>query len=229
MGLRAVLEREKKTPFMVLVKSAIDVEKTFRDLNKAGVGKLSGEAFLKGAMEKANTTLEKITTLRKTIEEREDLEASRAFVRNAIRQIREKSLSAPFLKPYHMRWLSLGRIEEVTAELAAFSANPYMLFAVAVLVATEKHPDCFGTVEDANAHTEKFRQIKALREDLFARIAKEYTPEDIQVGNITSKGMAYITFKVSNSEVPIAPFDNAGERLVNWLMDHPETNIGEGA
>jgi len=49
---------------------------------------------------------------------------------------------------------------------------------------------------------------------LFARIPAEITAADIHASTQT--------FAISNQEIPLEPARTAGERLINWLIEHPK-------
>lgn len=54
------------------------------------------------------------------------------------------------------------------------------------------------------------------RQALFARIGKEYAPDDLIIGGVRGDGSALVSFRLGG--VPLAPIENVGERLVTHLL-----------
>lgn len=208
--------------FTELLKLAIDVEKLCREHNKPN--RLTAEAFTLEALTYASTTPAKLEKLKQALEaDREKFEKSWAFLNFIVKQIREGSIpSTNGLKPMHLRWFALGDLDSVTLELGPLLSNPSELFALAVTIAVEKYPDAFGEIKNWKTHLQKQKDSQSLRSKLFEQIAQSYTSEDLLIGRVDGQGRALITFKIGGGAVPLAPINNAGERLVNHLVDNPE-------
>ena len=119
-----------------------------------------------------------------------------------------------------LTWIQGAEI--AVGELAAVPSNLFEAFALAVKIAAERHAENFGVVESSKVHAEKFRQIAALRDRLLKEISSAYTADDLTIGMVGSDGRGAITLKISGGAVSLGPVESLGERLINWLCNHPE-------
>jgi len=201
--------------FIKLLTEAVKVCEAYDAAEKQR--KLTAKAFLREALEVANTNNQRLDALEMAIE-RPIMERSRQFYRNALKFIKEPFCSCPPRKPSKLHWLS-GHVDELTAELATARSNTFELFALAVRETTRKFPKSFGTIENMTLHNEKLHALQAERAELYRQIETSYTPADLQIRNV-SGGTASVSFAISGGEVPLG--EHGGERLTGWLREHPE-------
>jgi len=205
-----------KNDFIKLLKASVKVCEAYDKVEAER--KLTAKAFLKEALEVANTDDKRLNALEKDIE-RPIMERSRQFYRNALKFIREPFCSNPPRKPHKLNWLVQGHIDELTAELSTARSNTFELFALAVRTAVKTFPESFGTITDMAKHEEKLRALELERNELYKQIETSYAPSDLQIRNV-SGGTASVSFAISGGAVPLG--EHAGERLTSWLRNHPE-------
>jgi len=202
--------------FTKLLKAAV---KTCEKYDYAeGQRKLTSKAFLREALEVANTDDKRLDALERDIQ-RSIMERSRQFYRNALKFVKEPFCANMPRQPKKLNWLVQGHVDELTAELSTARSNTFELFALAVRTAVKKFPKSFGTITDMAAHGEKLKALQAERAELYRQIETSYTPADLQIRNV-SGGTASVSFAISGGEVPLG--EHGGERLTGWLREHPE-------
>lgn len=202
--------------FIKLLTEAVKVCEAYDAAEKQR--KLTAKAFLREALEVANTNNQRLDALEMAIE-RPIMERSRQFYRNALKFIKEPFCSCPPRLPRKLNWLVQGHTDELTAELATARSNTFELFALAVRTCTRKFPKAFGTITDMVAHNEKLKALELERNELYRQIETSYAPSDLQIRNV-SGGTANVSFAISGGEVPLG--EHGGERLTGWLREHPE-------
>jgi hypothetical protein len=187
-------------------------------MNTLDAIKLTPSAYLRDAMEIARSTVERLTALRRELEgTRPGLDESRAALRRMIAAARSPNFSRP---PQELRRLNYLLTGDALAELATLGSSSFELFALAVQIASEQHPENFGSCESSQDYDRRLLELAMRRDELNSRIATEFTVEDLLIGDPDARGMAQVTFRLSGGAVPLGPKANAGERLVNWLLDH---------
>jgi len=205
-----------KNDFTKLLKQAV---KTCEAYDKTEAErKLTAKAFLKEALEVANTDNKRLDALEKDIE-RPIMERSRQFYRNALKFLKEPFCANMPRQPKKINWLVQGHIDELTAELSTARSNAFELFALAVRTAVKTFPEKFGTITDMTAHSEKLKALEMERAELYRQIENSYTPSDLQIRNV-SGGTASVSFAISGGGVSLG--EHAGERLTSWLIANPE-------
>lgn len=60
--------------------------------------------------------------------------------------------------------------------------------------------------------------LKILPAQNYAKFPSTWGHNDLHIGRITSDGAALITFVKAPGEVPVHPFETAGQRLVEYLL-----------
>lgn len=204
----------------MLVGRGVDLVRELRAAGDAKGLKATPAAMLRDAMHIARIDERRVRELRRKLESDDPaLEASRQSLRRM--QVLVRSPNVPFLPPtLELRRLRYLLTEQAVAELAALQATPFELLCVAVQVAGEKHPEDFGDCDDPQAQLRRIERLTRDRDHLYGRIAQEYKPADLLVGEPDGKGMAKVSFALSGGEVPLWPLHNAGERLVTWAVSN---------
>jgi hypothetical protein len=105
---------------------------------------------------------------------------------------------------------------EALSEIVSLHSTTFEVAALAALIATEQHPQDFGTCENLDSHYKHLNDLALRRDELFEQIENAHTADDLLVGAPDTNGRCDVTFKVSGGAVPLGP--HAGERLVNFLL-----------
>ncbi len=202
--------------FDALLKEAIKKRKEVEALRRPA--KLSASAFLRKALEIASIPESRLNEIEKVIMSGPQFENTRTFIRKAIDYITSDTCSTPSYKLSRLSFLMKpNEFNGVIGELAALSVSPFAAFAAAARQAIEKHPDCFGEVEDLTKHQAELKDAEVSLQNLFRRIETEWGPEDI---DMTPAGddLFRVTFKASKGAVSVGA-RKAGEALMNHLMN----------
>jgi hypothetical protein len=176
-------------------------------------------AFQREAMENAGTTPQKLAELRGRIFKPSNFETSelQSTLRRMGRLVREPSWPAPPSQAERRR-LNHTLTPGAVAALPQLGTDVHELFALAVLICTEQHSDCFGPCQSSADHGKRLVELALLRDELRQRIATEWTPADIETSEPDASGKVLITFRASRGLVPVHPAGNAGERLISFLL-----------
>jgi len=206
--------------FDELLKRALQVEREHRKLTSLAGQKLTAKAYLADAMKNARCTDKDLTRLRQEFEDADGLglDAARFALRKMIAAIRSPNYPYPPGEPARMRHLVP---DGALAELTNIHATPMQLFALAVQTAGERYPNSFGEVESHEAWKRRVAGLQRERVELYAKLGASQQDEDRLEGPVDSDSRALITFRISNGEVPVFPRQNAGERLISWLLANP--------
>jgi len=211
-----VIEGSAPPLFEQLVHDALATDAELRELDTPARRKLSVEAFLREQLAAAGTTAERIAALRADIEQgktRAIIEV-RSVLRRMVASVRSSKVDGACWDACRLQHMLT---DYATSELTLLGASTLELFALAVQITTEKHPDAFGESPGTEATAKRMAELKATRDELYQRISTEFKPEDLQYGELDASGRARVTFKMTNGAVPIYPVQTAGERLVRWL------------
>lgn len=107
-----------------------------------------------------------------------------------------------------------------TAEIAALGGNSITLLALAAIVWAEKHPDCFGVCEDADAHAKK---VASLKVEVSARTAKLNRVPDHAALDAGALQNGTVEVMVGNGvTLPLHPVSDIGRRVVEYFANHPD-------
>jgi hypothetical protein len=204
------------TLFQKLLKEAVMVTQELHDLEHK---KLTARAFLAEAIANAYTDLARLDALEEVIKRDggQTLRSTPMFVRQVVELVRRPNWTRA---PKEMRRISFLTSTELTAELATIHNSPMELFALGVKQAAERFPEDFGTVENWDAAERRFTDLQTRQRDLFRRIEREPSLEDLTVDLQAPPDArnARVGFAITGGAVP--PGDDAGQRLVAWLLDH---------
>lgn len=200
--------------FEQLVKNAADTTHQLRVV-EANRPKLTGRAFVNAAVKNANTTPKRLRKLEQMLGQ-QTMEPLRGFIHRATIAIRDNFCYPPD-KLNRIRYLGN---DDVAATMATVQSNYFEMFALAAVIAENKYPDNFGTITDWAAHEAYIKHLRATCAALYLEIATECRGSDLSVKD-AGRGMAYVTFAMTDGEVSLYPTRDAGSRLVDWVLNHP--------
>ena len=203
------------------LKRALAVEREYQKLTSLSGQRLTAKAYLDAAMKNARCDVKDLTRLRREFEDPDgpSLEASRYALRKIISACRSPQYPWPIAEPGKLR--HLGVDAAVLAELANIpGATPMQLFALAVQITGERHPESFGSVESLPAWKQRIAELERERAELYAKLGTSYQRED-RLETVDGDGRVSVSFKVSNGEVLVHPEKTAGERLIRFLIANP--------
>lgn len=198
--------------YAALVAEALEVERELRGLNTAEAAKLTPAAYLREATAIAHTTAEKLAALHAELERR-TLVNAQAALRRMVAAVRSVNYGRP---PRELRRLNHLLTGDALAELAMLNHSSFELFALAVQIAGAGHPEDFGACTDSAAYDLRLVELQLKRDDLLARLAAEFTADDLLIGETDKAGRAQVSLKIAAGAVPLGP--NVGARLVNHLL-----------
>jgi len=205
-----------------LVHDAFAKDAELRELDTLAGRKLSAKAFFREQLAVAGSTPEKIAKLRDSIEAKQThgIFEVRSVLRRMIAFARSPNVPGACGEARRLRHMLT---DYAASELSLLGASSLELFALAGQIAAEKHPDAFGTVESSEDLQRRMQELKAKRDELYQRIATEFTPADLMYDSLDASGRARVSFTMTNGAVPIYPVQTAGERLVGWLARQQPT------
>ncbi len=207
----------KTQTFLDACREAVTVERDLREIDRRPANKLTGAAFVREAMRTARTTPEQVAAVRAQLDkEPENFQATHRFMR----LVREFIINSSRPPRDGSRLGAYGR-DECAGELAAVNGHPLLAFVVAAQQLVERRPESFGTCTDYDALERRRADLHQRRAALYARLSAPERDE-IQIGDVHPDGYAHVTFRISQGAVPIVPVNNAGERLVAWLIANPK-------
>jgi hypothetical protein len=117
------------------------------------------------------------------------------------------------------RWL-LGkeRAPIVLGELTAVGHSTIELFGVAILMTADSNTEVFGRAEGTQADVDKdIRALTKRYQETCALLGTAWTAEDVDAGQYENGRTSPALFK--NTDVPVAPANTAGERLVAYHLN----------
>lgn len=181
--------------------------------------RLTAQAFIGECLHRGNSDATKLAHLERAIAERRDfLPGIASYLYHIGSMIGQGRCSRA---PMRYSSMNFPARDEAKSELQALNGNLYELWALAAQHEAARHPEIFGTIEDWGAWEAKAAELKAKREALLERIGKDFTHDDLVIGEVRSDGAALITFKLAPGLVTLAPQRNVGERLVKHLIANP--------
>ena len=216
-------ERTPATAFERLVWDAVEVYKELAALESpppySTQKAISAAAFVRETLALARSSKKRIDALRKAIDG--ESPATQATLRRMVTFIEGPNCKSAPQRSDRLRFLTN---EATTAELVHLGGySTAELFALAAQIATERHPDIFGTADSSVNLNARIKELQQRRAELFNRINIGWTAEDILAGERDAPA----TFKLA-SDVPIAPSATAAERLVKALVAHQITRASSG-
>lgn len=202
--------------FNDLVRRAMEVTLALKDMETSTARKLSADALVRETLAKINGTLKRVASLRSALENHEPgFDHSRPTLNRMIQFLRGPNAGFP---PKEARRLNFLTTDATNGELAAQRYSSVELYCVAIQLAGERYPECFGTNENSAAWESRFAELTRQQCELFSKVGTALTADDLDIGKPDMKGHSMVSFKLSGGRVPIAPQDSAGERLVNYLI-----------
>jgi hypothetical protein len=203
-------------PFEQLVRAAYAVDAELREFDTPARRKLSAGAFFREQLAAAGSTPEKIARLRDDIEQgtTHGIFEVRSVLRRMVAFVRSPNVYGACRDARRLRHMLT---DYAASELSLLGASSLELFALAAQITAEKHPEAFGESPGTETTAQRMAQLKATRDELYQRIATEFTPGDLAYSDLDASGRARVSFKLTGSAVPLYPTQTAGERLVGWL------------
>jgi hypothetical protein len=195
------------------VRRCVDVVKQLRALDAPAARKLTGKAYLRDAMRIADTTLERLRGLQEKLSPYSPFFETKAFIRRAMAAIRSPHWPSPARE---LRRYNHMLTPEALSEIVMLDSSTFEVFALAVLIATERHPEAFGNCTDIEAYEARIVALTLERDALYEKIERQYTADDLLIAEADKHGKAAVSFKITGSAVPLGP--QAGERLVAWML-----------
>jgi hypothetical protein len=215
--LRSPHNNATTSPFDALVQEAVEVTQRLRALDaNPAEGKLTPDAFLRECMKLGETiTLQSIAKLKKALAKSlPSLMHSNASLRRMISALKGPTFSRPPPAKHldrTIRWLDTT---PSIAQLIQVGSSTLELLCVAIQIAGEQHPECFGRRESTQEIDAERATLTAKRDELFRRIATEVTAADLFIDDTATKPVAFALAPT----VPLAPKANCAERLVNHQL-----------
>jgi len=213
------------SPFDALKQEALAVARRLSVLDSnTAASRLTPEAFLKEVMALDDKiTLKSIAKLRKALQRNSppNLTHSNASLRRMVSALKGPEMRRPPPAKYQERTLRWLNTEPSIVELTRFGSSPLELFAVAVQIAGEYHPEVFGRRQSSAEIDNELATLKAKLNELTKKLATDVTAADL---NIPDNGTDPVTFACA-PEVPLAPRHSAGERLIAHLMARPSEQV----
>lgn len=202
--------------FDQLVKEACAAEHALR--NHTACRQLSLQCFVSEALRACSSTEEKLSEFQAKLAERNGTAMPLRGIAMYMRAIKPMIQSGKVYRPplKYSKTCFPGR-DLAEPELRDLGASIYHLWAIAATEVAERHPEAFGAIDDLSGFEEKEAALKVRRDELCARVGKEWSQDDLEIGEIKSDGAALITFKLAPNMVPVAPRRDCGLRLVNYL------------
>jgi hypothetical protein len=121
---------------------------------------------------------------------------------------------------YPGRLVTAFSTPETTAELIRYGSSTTELFAVAIQLVAESNPEVWGTCESSAKHAVQVAELESRQADLFKQLESKVSAEDLVIADDPRVPPA---FKAAPS-VPLAPRQDAGKRLVDFLMAQRKAN-----
>jgi len=204
--------KRQTSAFEQLVSEAVEVQKRLNTLDQplaySPLKPISGAAFLRETLALAKSSQKRINQLRKAVD---TASAASATLRRMVTFICGPNCKLPPTREDRLRTLSNDATSVELAQLGNYSTSE--LFALAVQIATERHPEVFGEVDSSQDFAGQVIKLKARQAELFAQIAVGWTADDVLAGD----RQAPPAFKLA-PDVSIAPAADAAERLVKALV-----------
>jgi len=199
-----------------LVAEAVKVTQELSAMNSPHGRRLTARALFRETLATIQGSPERVARLRSAIEDGEPgFDHTKATLRRMIQFLKQQSC---YGAPKEVRRLNFLTTDATNGELASRRNSAVELFCVAVQMASEKHPECFGETEDSAKYAGRMAELTERQRELFEQIVASITADDLLIGEPDSNGRALVSFKMSNGSIPIAPQNDAGERLVNYLI-----------
>lgn len=222
------LTKTKRTPWEELVAQAVRAEVRRRAVEDTLANrKLSARAFVALALRIAEMSDEDLAELERTLNSGgfTRYPGCHAFLREATRMMAEATWVHPTDDASRLRWMDDGGVALAELGTLGVRAGYFALQALGAKRATSGTPKSFGTVDDLSAHRADMAEAHRTRDELFARLGREWTAEDIE---LSPNGQTLVV-KISAGAVPAHPKENLAERLVNYILSRPHLYVRDEA
>jgi len=218
----AIRKSKANGAFATVLTEACKVVQEFRQMGTLAALKLTPAAFAASALRIANTDPQRLAALEAALDQPtfEACEA-KASMRRMMVAFRSANFPGP---PRELRRLNYLLTPAAVAELAVLGSSTFELAALAAKVATEKFPQDFGTCENIGEHEKRLLALGLKRDELYEQISEEVGTADIVTSAPDSEGRVTQTFACSHGLVSLHPKDNAGERLISWMLNQEQQN-----
>jgi hypothetical protein len=218
LGHREKASAAPESAFKRVVAEAIAVTEELNALTSSDGYRVTAQTLVREIVALVGSSLDQIAALRTALEsDSPNFNEARTTLRRMMRELRDSKrawISVP-RDPTRLKFLSN---EATNSELARNQLSYAELFCVAAQVIGEMNPECFGSCDDPKDWEKRVNALKKRQGELFATVASSLSAEELHIGPLDRNGMAMVSFKLSDGNVPIAPQDNSGERLVNYLI-----------
>jgi hypothetical protein len=206
--------------FNALVREAIQVTERLNALTTVDGQRLSAAALERETREMARISSTQIAKLREVMAAATPgFDHTRATLRRMKTFLRGPNWSGAPKDASKLRFLTT---DASNGELARINSSPLELFCVAVQMASEEYPESFGLAESSTGVADEVSSLRERQKTLFDQIGTAYTADDLHVESLDARGQATTSFKLSDGKVSIAPPNDAGRRLVDYLISHAE-------
>jgi hypothetical protein len=204
------------SPFNNIVSEAIDVSRKLNELRQFPACKLTAQSYLREMLNADPTaSLKGVKKLRVEIAKKHaNLAHSQRTLARMIAGLRGPNWTTPPTK-YPGRLFSAFSTPESVAELIRYGSSTTELFGCAIEIVAESQPDLWGSCEDSAKHAAQVAELEARQVELFRKLESSVSGDDLHIDPVDRH--APVTFKVAPA-VELAPRDNAGARLVAYLM-----------
>jgi hypothetical protein len=206
------------SPFNTLLREAIAVTRKLDALRRFPACKLTAESYLAETLSAdPNASIQGVKKLRASLAKKPPslTHTSRTLAR-MILGLKGPNYPTPPTK-YPGRLVTFST-PETTAELIRYGSSEVELFALAAQLVSESNPDLYGTCESSAEHAAQVDELEARQAELFKQIETRVSTEDLVIADDPRTPPA---FKVAPT-VPLAPRQDAGQRLVAYLMKQRE-------
>jgi hypothetical protein len=187
------------------------------EINRPENWRLTADAYAREALSAAGTTPARLDWLEKELAARPELGVLRKF------EIAIRGPNYPTVPREARRISHLLTLAEEAA-LLALGSGCMEAFALSAVRLAKTNPATFGRCENLREQEQRLLALTLRRDELFARLEREYSGEDIDLGKPDGQGNARASLKVSGGAVPLGP--NLGERAVAWFLSQPNGRDG---
>jgi len=211
-----------------IVLEAMSVTRKLDALRRFPASKLTAEAFLAESLTAdENASLKGVRKLRDKLEQKPlppaFLHSARTLAR-MVAGLKESTWRSPPTK-YPWRLQTAFSTPETTGELIACRSSTIELYGVAIQIVGERNPDVWGTCDSTAKHAAQVADLEARQAELFQKLDTALTGEDLNIDPVDRT--AAVSFKIAPA-VPLAPRNDAGARLVAYLMQKRAQQNGQG-
>jgi hypothetical protein len=204
-----------------ILRELVEVTRTMKEFDDLANNKLTDTAFVAEARDQARLTEGEVERVLHQVMEGLGLEVAKREFRKMVKLIKGPSCTRAKFKRFPTNYFC---DDEAKSELAVIKATPQGLWAAAASWVSMKHPEVFGEVRDFDAHMARLDALKARQQELFKLVETSFTADDVMFLETSdlmhNEGYTRMGFKCTGGAVALGR--DAGQRLVDWLLAHPE-------